>query len=158
MKKLKERSMRHIEQNPYTALWSILNNNNYRRFVNVPYGVLRCILQSEGLRVEEKDLWTYAFSWAQHECDRKDLPRNGHNIRLVLGDLFSLIKFPLISKAGFTNIEKCGIVTFDGSRSTGKMYSGVFTGQELDEMHNYYATGERPTFMSDFQFIPREYK
>jgi len=60
------------------------------------------LLKDDRLHIEEASLFAGVYLWAQTECSRQELLVTPENIRLVLGEGFQLIRFPLIPAHRFT--------------------------------------------------------
>lgn len=51
--------------------------------------------------------------WSEAECIRHQLPITAENQRMVLGNAFSLVRFPLMSKEEFTaGPAQSGLLTY----------------------------------------------
>lgn len=55
------------------------------------------IVKSEHIEADELTIYFAVQSWAEHKCKLKDIDATENNLRLVLGSLLYLVRFPLIN-------------------------------------------------------------
>ncbi|XP_055355061.1 uncharacterized protein LOC129600529 [Paramacrobiotus metropolitanus] len=68
-----------------------------KRFTELPPGTLRAILERDTLLADEDIIFTAVNRWAAAACARRNLEASPANRREVLGELFYLIRFPLLT-------------------------------------------------------------
>ncbi|XP_055348211.1 BTB/POZ domain-containing protein 6-B-like [Paramacrobiotus metropolitanus] len=68
-------------------------------FTAVSPAALRMMLSRNTLTVEENVVWLAVERWAAAACARSNTNPSGANLREILGDVFSLIRFPLMTRS-----------------------------------------------------------
>ncbi|RWS04557.1 BTB/POZ domain-containing protein 1-like protein [Dinothrombium tinctorium] len=68
------------------------------------------ILERDTLRIKEFTLIQCAIAWAKDECGRRNLEQNLENIRMVLGSVFYLIRFPLLTIEDLFAVYSSGLL------------------------------------------------
>ena len=80
---------------------SVLRSNGFSELCAV---CVRQIVEANELFVDESDVYQALTTWAEKECSRKNLEKDGANKRESLGDLFYHIRFPVMDKVFFTDV------------------------------------------------------
>ncbi|KAK2818223.1 hypothetical protein Q7C36_022156 [Tachysurus vachellii] len=81
-------------------------------FCDIDLRTLESILRRETLNTSETVVLEAALSWAEAECQRRELQPTVENKRLVLGDALYLIRVPAMSLDEFANgAAQCGLLT-----------------------------------------------
>lgn len=86
--------------------WSILSRCTSEiflsdSFVEIDSQLMKSILKKDCLNVEEIDVFHAIKRWAAGECRRQNITPNTDNMREVLCDIISLIRFPVMSAKEF---------------------------------------------------------
>ncbi|KAL3858383.1 hypothetical protein ACJMK2_012974 [Sinanodonta woodiana] len=78
----------------------------------LPLPCLQAVLASEGLGLPEEEVYKVAMKWAQAQCGLQNQAVTGANKRMVLGEAFSEIRFPIMNKDYFVDhVSNKGILT-----------------------------------------------
>ena len=86
--------------------WSLVSRRTFQAvnsdsFLEIEQSLLSSILEKDSLTISEIDLFNAVKSWSERECQRAGLEVNAENQREVLGDLISMIRFPVMSAKEF---------------------------------------------------------
>ena len=114
-KVLEAQCIKMIEKNAKDILDSV-------GFREIPSQCLRTILTSDNLGVNEIIIFRSCLRWAECECKRQRLEITKENRRKVLEDVYTAIRFPLISSDEV--VEEV-------------VASGVLTSDELVQLFSY---------------------
>lgn len=107
-------------------------------FTDIDIDTLKIVLERDTLRVRESKIFQAVLRWSEAECIRHQLPITAENQRMVLGNAFSLVRFPLMSKEEFT---------------AGPAQSGLLTYTEIISLFSYFILNPKPVI--GFQTMPR---
>ncbi|XP_006564133.1 BTB/POZ domain-containing protein 1 isoform X1 [Apis mellifera] len=107
-------------------------------FTDIDIDTLKIVLERDTLRVRESKIFQAVLRWSEAECIRHRLPVTPENQRFVLGNAFSLIRFPLMSKEEFT---------------AGPAQSGLLNYSEVLSLFSYFILNPKPVV--GFQTMPR---
>ena len=86
---------------------SVLKSSGFSELCSV---CVRQIVESNELFVDESDVYLALITWAEQECCRKNLEKDGANKRASLNDLFYNIRFPVMDKVFFTDVVSADTV------------------------------------------------
>jgi hypothetical protein len=104
---LEQQCLRLIERHSKDVLDSV-------SFRDIPAAGLRTILQSDRLGVREIFVFRACLRWAESECKRQRLPATKENRRQVLAEVYTSIRFPLItSEEVVEEVVPSGVLTPD---------------------------------------------
>lgn len=96
-------------------------------FLSCERETLRYILSLDTLICKETEVFEASMEWARSECERQNIDgTKAENIRSVLGDVFFMIRFGVMSTEEFGTIHK--------------LHPGLFTMDESFEL--FYVTGK----------------
>ncbi|CAK9805306.1 BTB/POZ domain-containing protein 2 [Anthophora plagiata] len=107
-------------------------------FTDIDIDTLKIVLERDTLRVTESKIFQAVLRWSEAECIRRQLPVTPENQRLVLGNAFSLVRFPLMSKEEFT---------------AGPAQSGLLNYSDVLSLFSYFILNPKPVV--GFQTMPR---
>lgn len=107
------------------------------KLFQMSYTAVKLILSSDKLNILEIHLFKELMKLAESICYEKDLPANGQNLRDALGDLFYLIRFPIMNSDEF---DQC-------------ILSGCFSNEEQIKIQ--YCISYRQFDCSPFSNVPR---
>ena len=108
-------------------------------FCDIDSQTLESILQRETLNAKEIVVFEAALSWAEAECQRRDLTLSTDNRRKVLGKAMYLIRIPTMALDDFAN---------------GAAQSGVLTLNETNDIFLWYTAAKKPEL--EFVSMPRK--
>ena len=104
-KELNENALNYIEKYAYRVF-------HKGGLIGVSKDTVVSVVKSNGLFINEADLLSSLLSWAESECHNNEMEVNGENIRTVLSDIISDIRFPLMSSQDIADIvQPVGIFT-----------------------------------------------
>ena len=92
---------------------SVLKSNGFSELCEV---CVRQIVESNDLFVDESDVYTALITWAEKECCRKNLEKDGVSKRASLGELFFHIRFPVMDKVFFTDVVSADSVLTESEK------------------------------------------
>ncbi|CAL8390107.1 unnamed protein product [Arctogadus glacialis] len=98
-------------------------------FCDIDAQTLESILQRETLNTKELVVFEAALSWAEAECQRKEITLSIDNKRKVLGEAVYLIRIPTMALDDFAN---------------GAAQSGVLTLHETNDIFLWYTAANKP--------------
>ncbi|RVE76788.1 hypothetical protein OJAV_G00012110 [Oryzias javanicus] len=98
-------------------------------FCDIDAQTLESILLRETLNAKETVVFEAALSWAEAECQRRQLPPTIDNKRLVLDKAIYLIRIPTMALEDFAN---------------GAAQSGVLTLNETNDIFLWYTASNKP--------------
>ncbi|KAG5855598.1 hypothetical protein ANANG_G00050760 [Anguilla anguilla] len=98
-------------------------------FCDIDAQTLESILLRETLNAKELVVFEAALSWAEAECQRRELPPSIDNKRKVLGKAVYLIRVPTMALDDFAN---------------GAAQSGVLTLTETNDIFLWYTAAKKP--------------
>ncbi|XP_064173754.1 BTB/POZ domain-containing protein 3 isoform X1 [Anguilla rostrata] len=98
-------------------------------FCDIDARTLESILRRETLNAKELVVFEAALSWAEAECQRRELPASIDNKRKVLGKAVYLIRVPTMALDDFAN---------------GAAQSGVLTLTETNDIFLWYTAAKKP--------------
>ncbi|XP_077461948.1 BTB/POZ domain-containing protein 3a isoform X1 [Stigmatopora argus] len=101
-------------------------------FCDIDALTLESILRRETLNAKEMVVFEAALSWAEVECQRRDLRPTIENKRLVLGKAIYLIRIPAMALEDFAN---------------GAAQSGVLTLNETNDIFLWYTAANKPELL-----------
>ncbi|KAM4595203.1 BTB/POZ domain-containing protein 3a [Fundulus diaphanus] len=101
-------------------------------FCDIDAQTLESILRRETLNAKETAVFEAALSWAEAECQRRDLPPTVDNKRLVLGKAVYLIRIPAMALEDFAN---------------GAAQSGVLTLTETNDIFLWHTASRKPDLL-----------
>ncbi|XP_054882556.1 BTB/POZ domain-containing protein 3-like isoform X3 [Poeciliopsis prolifica] len=101
-------------------------------FCDIDAQTLESILRRETLNAKEMVVFEAALSWAEAECQRRDLPPSIDNKRLVLGKAIYLIRIPAMALEDFAN---------------GAAQSGVLTLNETNDIFLWFTASRKPELL-----------
>ncbi|XP_052075926.1 BTB/POZ domain-containing protein 6-like [Mytilus californianus] len=105
MEELKSYALDYILRNGHNCLYSI-------SFVKLPREYVKHIIKSDTLRCKEEHVYEQMVRWAKFRCTKQQLPTTYYNVRVCLGDLLYLIRFPTMEQDYFTdNVSNSGLLT-----------------------------------------------
>lgn len=107
-------------------------------FTDIDIETLKVVLERDTLRVSESKIFQAVLRWSEAECIRNQLTVTPENQRSVLGNAFSLVRFPLMSKEEFT---------------VGPAQSGLLNYSEVLSLFSYFILNPKPVV--GFQTMPR---
>lgn len=73
-------------------------------FKNLTKNDLKVILRKSRLNLKEINLFDGVLKWSEYQCEIGDIEKTNLNIRIVLDDLFYLLRFPTMA---LTDYSKC---------------------------------------------------
>jgi len=101
-----------------------------KEFLQAKAATVEAIANRETLNIKEVDLFSACMKWAEAECKRTDKTANPENIRAVLGDILSKIRFPVMTSQDIaiqvaptqilTNTQVLEIFNYLGSIQAGR--------------------------------------
>ncbi|XP_016128044.1 BTB/POZ domain-containing protein 3-like [Sinocyclocheilus grahami] len=103
-------------------------------FCDIDAQTLECILRRETLNAKEIVVFEAALSWAEAECQRREMNTTIDNKRKVLGQAVYLIRIPTMGLDDFAN---------------GAAQSGVLTLNETNDIFLWYTAAKKP----ELQFV-----
>ncbi|KAF1394523.1 hypothetical protein PFLUV_G00001200 [Perca fluviatilis] len=101
-------------------------------FCDIDAQTLESILRRETLNAKEMVVFEAALSWAEAECQRRDLAPTIENKRLALGKAIYLIRVPTMLLEDFAN---------------GAAQSGVLTLNETNDIFLWYTAANKPELL-----------
>ena len=123
-------------------------------FLTIPYEVLLDLLKINdsnanrpwdlpklGVLISDKELFSACHKWAVAECKRQEIEPSGLNKRKVLGESFTLIRFPCMLDSDIKNLV---------------LPTDILTEDQKAYLHESSATMEAQTFLSTKQHFPVE--
>lgn len=107
MEELKSCALEYILRNGHNCLKSV-------SFVKLPGEYVKHIIKSDTLRCKEEHVYEQMVRWAKFRCTKQKIPTAYYNVRVCLGDLLYLIRFPTMNQHYFTeNVSNSGLLTSD---------------------------------------------
>lgn len=75
-----------------------------KEFVEISLDVLLTLCSSEGIACSELELFLACMEWAKKECERQKREGTPENLRAVLGDVLTKIRFPSMPKQDLEDV------------------------------------------------------
>lgn len=82
----------------------------FQDYTNLCHDCMRTIFKDERLMAMEDMIYRACKCWAEEKCMQKNLEVTDENVRLMLGEILYLIRFPLMSERAFTELVSSGNV------------------------------------------------
>ncbi|KRZ69173.1 BTB/POZ domain-containing protein 6 [Trichinella papuae] len=101
-------------------------------FLEIDKQALQSILSRDTLNARESKIFEATMRWAEAECHRQMKSPTAANKRLVLGDVFNMIRFPVMQVEDFANLV---------------ILSGVLTSEEVVDIILHFFSKEKPKLL-----------
>ncbi|GAB0091557.1 hypothetical protein DMENIID0001_064120 [Sergentomyia squamirostris] len=105
----------NIVKNKIESIFHTIPLSTINKLSAAPYHkrILEFILRSECIECHEYELFEGIYDWLQRVCAERGIPASKHNMRIELGDLFFLIRFPTMTSDQILYSEGFDLLTKD---------------------------------------------
>ena len=117
MKSLQNKCLEYIIKNATIVLSS-------PGFLKLSHATFLSLLGKDELAAGEIEIFQAAVKWAKHQCETRQMPIDGQNMRMQLGEALFQIRFPVMPIEEFARVVDS---------------SGILTKEELLMMYQYNA-------------------
>ena len=112
-------------------------------FLDLCRNCVNRVISVDELQADERTVLDSVTRWAENQCKKQSLEPTSDNLRVVLGDILYLVRFPLLGEAYFTNVVSD---------------SGLLTDAEKVELFKYFykSGGETKSFITRNRYANSE--